>query len=136
MPAGWPRRADDGSYDWGTDETPDLLRAICAAIVARYASVYGHDRTTATTYINDNVVVCVPENIHSAHEELLIAEGSSSEFIGRIAVQTASENEFMAAVERPTHRSVVAFMNANQTSPCVACEPVFLEAAPLTSDAG
>lgn len=134
---GLPRRAGDGSYDGGTDETPDLLRAISAAIVALYANVYGHDRTTATTYINDNVVVCVLENILSAHEDLLIVEGSSSEVIdGRVAFQTDSEDEFTAAVERLTHRRVVAFMSANQTSPGVACELFFLDAAPLTSAAG
>ena len=47
-----------------------LTRAISAEIVALYATVYGHDRTTATTYINDNVVVCVLENILSEHEDL------------------------------------------------------------------
>ena len=29
--------------------------------------MYGHDRTTATTYINDNVVLCVLENILTEH---------------------------------------------------------------------
>jgi hypothetical protein len=128
-------RASDGSYDGGTDETPDLLRAISAAIVALYANVYGHDRTTATTYINDNVVVCVPKNILS--EDLLIVDGSSSEVIDRrVAFQTDSEDEFTAAVECLTHRRVVAFMSANQTSPGVACELLFLDAAPLTRPAG
>ena len=40
-----------------------VARALSAEIVALYATVYGHDRTTATTYINDNVVLCVLENI-------------------------------------------------------------------------
>ena len=42
-----------------------LTDAISAAMVALYAEFYGHDRTTATTYINDNVVVCVLEDILS-----------------------------------------------------------------------
>ena len=35
-----------------------LTEAISAAVVALYAEFYDHERTTATTYINDNVVVC------------------------------------------------------------------------------
>ena len=38
-----------------------LTRAISAEMVVLYAEVYGHDRTTARTYINDNVVVCILE---------------------------------------------------------------------------
>ena len=35
-------------------------------MVTLYGEVYGHDRTTASTYINDNVVVCILEDILSA----------------------------------------------------------------------
>lgn len=46
--------------------------------------------------------------------------------------QTDTENEFTAAIDRLTHRRVVAFLSANQTTPDVACELFFLEAAPLS----
>jgi hypothetical protein len=52
-----PTRVPAGS------EGPKLTEAISAAMVELYATFYDHDRTTATTYINDNVVVCVLENI-------------------------------------------------------------------------
>ena len=45
-----------------------LTRAISAAIVGLYAEFYGHDRTTASTYINDNVVVCILEGILTSSE--------------------------------------------------------------------
>ena len=45
---------------------PALNRAISNALVELYATFYQHDRTTATTYINDNIVVCVLENILTA----------------------------------------------------------------------
>ena len=116
---------------------PELTRAISAAIVALYTTVYGHDRTTATTYINDRVVVCVLENILSEHERTLVDDGAYGEVIdGRIAFQTDSEDEFTAAVERLTRRRVVAFLSANQTSPGVACELFFLDATPLAVLAG
>ena len=107
----------------------DLTRAISAAIVRLYAEVYGHGRTTASTYINDNVVVCILEDVLTAPERELVAAGNSSEVIdGRVAFQADREDDFSAAIERLTLRRVVAFMSANQTSPDIACELFFLGA--------
>jgi uncharacterized protein YbcI len=111
-----------------------LKTAISAAIVELYTSYYGHDRTTATTYINDNVVVCVLEAILTEGEDALIARGARGSVIdGRIAFQTHTQDAFTAAIERLTKRHVVAFMSANQTTPGVACELFMLDAAPLAS---
>lgn len=108
-----------------------LTEAISAAIVALYAEFYGHARTTATTYINDNVVVCVLEDILSTRESLQVAAGEDGDVIdGRVAFQVGAQDEFTAAVERLTQRSVTAFLSANQTKPGVACELFFLEAPP------
>jgi uncharacterized protein YbcI len=111
---------------------PQLTTAISAAMVDLYAEFYGHARTTATTYINDNVVVCVLENILSSGESRQITDGASSDVIdGRVAFQNGMEDEFTAAVERLTGRSVTAFLSANQTAPGIACELFFLEPAPV-----
>jgi uncharacterized protein YbcI len=111
-----------------------LCEAISAAMVGLYAECYDHDRTTATTYINDNIVVCVLENILTEGEKVLVGEGARGEVIdGRVAFQTDTEDEFTAAIQRLTHRRVVAFMSANRTSPGVACELFFLDAAPLSA---
>ena len=112
-------------------EDLQLTRAISAEIVALYATVYGHGRTTATTYINDNVVLCVLENILTEAEDSLIEAGSSGAVIdARVAFQTDTEDEFTELIERLTGRRVVAFLSANQTTPGVAAELFFLEAAP------
>jgi uncharacterized protein YbcI len=109
----------------------ELTEAISAALVELYAEFYDHDRTTATTYINDNVVVCILEDILSSGESRQIADGAGSDVIdGRVAFQEGAQDEFTAAIERLTGRSVTAFLSANQTSPGVACELFFLEAAP------
>jgi uncharacterized protein YbcI len=114
-------------------EETALTGAISAAIVALYATVYDHHRTTATTYLNDNVVVCVLESILTSEEDALIAAGSNEQVIdGRVGFQTDTEDEFTAAIERLTHRRVTAFLSANQTTPGVACELFFLDSAPLT----
>ena len=105
-----------------------LTEAISAAMVELYGRVYGHDRTIANTYINDDVVVCVLERILTTEEIRLVAEGAAAEVIdARVAFQTDSQDEFTAAVERLTRRRVVAFMSANQTSPGMASELFFLE---------
>ena len=96
-------------------------------MVTLYGEVYGHDRTTASTYINDNVVVCILEDILSCSEQEQVAAGGARDVIdGRVAFQEDREDDFSAAVERLTRRRVVAFMSANQTSPGIACEMFFL----------
>jgi uncharacterized protein YbcI len=110
----------------------ELTDAISAAMADLYARFYGHDRTTATTYINDNVVVCILEDILSVGESDQIADGGSKEVIdGRVAFQVGAEDEFTAAIERLTGRGVTAFLSANQTDPGVASELFFLEAPPV-----
>ncbi len=52
-----------------------------------------------------------------------------------LGFQTDTQDDFTAAVERLTHRRVVAFMSANQTAPGVAAELFFLDATPLTAAA-
>lgn len=103
-------------------------------MVELYAEFYDHSRTTATTYINDKIVVCVLENILSQHEDEQHADGARGAVIdGRVAFQTETEDEFSAEIERLTHRRVTAFLSANQTAPGVACELFFLDGAPLAA---
>jgi uncharacterized protein YbcI len=112
-------------------EGRDLTEAISAEMVDLYTRFYGHDRTSARTFINEDVVVCVLEDILSVREAELVADGSNKQVIdGRVAFQTDTEDEFTEAVERLTGRAVVGFLSANQTSPEIASELFFL--APMT----
>jgi uncharacterized protein YbcI len=114
------------SDDRAPVEGHELTRAISAAMLRLYEKAYGHDRTTASTYINENVV-CILEHILTSSEQELVAAGNGSEVIdGRVAFQTECEDDFSSAIERLTLRRVVAFMSANQTSPGIACEMFFL----------
>ena len=108
-----------------------LTDAISGAMVELYGEHYGHDRTTATTYINDNVVLCILENILTTEEDTQIARGHSGKVIdGRVGFQEGAEDDFTAAIERLTQRRVTAFLSANQTHPGVASELFFLERPP------
>lgn len=113
-------------------EASALTDAISAAMVRLYGQVYRHDRTTATTYINDNVVVCILEDILGVDESAQIGDGDSSGVIdGRVAFQKDTQDEFTAEIERLTGRTVTAFLSANQTAPGIACELFFLAAPPV-----
>src|SRR3954451_6030966 len=110
---------------------PALTTAISAAMVDLYGRHYRHERTSASTYINDNVVVCILEDILSTEEYAQVAAGDTETVIdGRVAFQTETEDQFTHEVERLTRRRVVAFMSANQTTPGIACELFYLDAAP------
>lgn len=105
-------------------------------MVDLYARHYGHHRTTGSTYINENVVVCVLEDILSTAESSLVAGGEAKDVIdGRVSFQEGMEDEFTAEIERLTGRRVTAFLSANQTTPGVACELFFLEAPPAVAAA-
>lgn len=111
-----------------------LTKAISVAVMELYAQFYDHERTTATTYVNDNVVVCILEDILSSGEARQVADGAGSDVIdGRIAFQEGAQDEFTKEIERLTGRRVTAFLSANQTSPGVACELFFLEAPPAVA---
>lgn len=117
-------------------EGEELTEAISASIVDLYARHYDHDRTTGTTYINDNVVLCVLEDILSTGENTQVADGGSGNVIdGRVAFQKEMQDGFTSEIERLTGRHVTAFLSANQTTPGVACELFFLE-APLEAYVG
>lgn len=112
-----------------------LTSAISAAVIDLYRAFYGHDRTTATTYLNDNVVVCVLEDILTTHESRLVRFGDRQEVIdGRVAFQTDTEDRFTAVIENLTRRRVVAFLSANQTTPGCACEVFFLDRGAADAD--
>ncbi len=82
------------TYGGGTPRGESLTDAISAATVSLDAQFYGRDRTTAATYVNDNVVVCVLKDILSVGEDKQISEGHSAKVIdGRVAFQDGTEDE-------------------------------------------
>jgi anti-anti-sigma factor len=118
-----------------SDHDTELTVAVSAAMVELHAAFYGLDHVTATTYINDKIVVCVLENTLTQREQMTVPEGAGEAIDGRVAFLTATEDEFCAAIERLTHRRVVAFMSQDQATPGVAHELFFLDAAPRAGEA-
>ena len=105
-----------------------LTGAISAGIAGLYRDFYGHDRTTANTFINGDVVVCVLQDILTTDESRMVSFGEDQQVIdGRVTFQTDTEDQFTALIEKHTGRRVVAFLSANQTTPGCACELFFLD---------
>ncbi len=105
-----------------------LTNAISAGIAGLYRAFYEHDRTTANTFINDDVVVCVLKDILTTQESQRVRFGDGQDVIdGRVMFQTDTEDQFTAVIEKYTGRRVVAFLSANQTTPGCACELFFLD---------
>jgi hypothetical protein len=104
----------DCTEDAPVSRDPGLARAISSAMVRLYTAFYSHDRTTATTSVNDKIVVCILENLLSESEDALLAGGARGEVIERR----------------------VAFLSANQTTPGVAAELLFLDAPPDPANVG
>jgi hypothetical protein len=76
-----------------------------------------HDRTTATTYINDRIVVCVLENILSGSEDVLVADGAREQVIdGRVGV-SARDRGRVHRGDRATPPSAPGGVSERRTRP-------------------
>ena len=114
----------------GADEQ-ELATAISAAILELDASSIGRPCATATTYLDENIVLCVLESSSTAEKDAQIS-GSCAEVIDRTdASRTAAKADFTGAVERLTHRRVRAAKNS-RTKPGVACLLFLLDSAAPT----
>jgi uncharacterized protein YbcI len=105
-----------------------LTSAISAEMAKLYREFYGYDRTTANTFINDDVVVCVLKDIATSTESRTPRHGDGRAVTdGPVTCQTETENRFTAVVEEYTGRRVMAFLSSNHTTPGCACELFFLD---------
>ncbi|HEV7918743.1 MAG TPA: Na-translocating system protein MpsC family protein [Solirubrobacterales bacterium] len=118
-------------------EDARLESDISDAMVRLYSEYYGHDRTTATSYINDEVVLCLLQRSIDKHEQDEIAEGRGAKVIRkRVAFQVGEEDNFSREIEGLTGRRVIAFLSANQTSLDFAAELFVLDGPPRRHETG
>jgi hypothetical protein len=81
LPDGYPR--PDGE---------PLTSMISAVTVELRRGFYGHDRVTASTCTNENIVLCVLEDILTTGEAALIAQGGRREVSsGRVPLPEGAE---------------------------------------------
>jgi uncharacterized protein YbcI len=94
----------------------------------------GRGPTKAKTYINQDMVTVVLQDVLTKGEHSLVGDGLSGEVLHtRQLYQQTMRKELTATVERLTGRSVVAFMSANHIEPDMAVETFML--APVAETA-
>jgi uncharacterized protein YbcI len=114
--------------------TPDGLPGervtvrVSDAIARLFAVHTGHGATRAWTTLDENLIVCVLQNVLSKGELSLVSHGEHDLVLTtRNAYQEMISGEAVRAVEEISGRSVSAFMSANHLEPDLAAEIFVLE---------
>jgi uncharacterized protein YbcI len=96
----------------GTASKGQLAAAISNAMVQIYSKHYGKGPTRAKTYLLDDVVVTVLQEIFTTVERTLIDAGKAETVRDvRTTFQYALRDEFTTAVQQVTGREVRAFLS-------------------------
>jgi uncharacterized protein YbcI len=105
-----------------------LLAEISNAVVQVFSECYGRGPTKAKTYLVDNYVFTVLEDLLTTVEETLVNAGRS-ELVRevRLAFQAEMADRFKSAVEEVTGRTVVAYHSQLVFDPTMAFEIFVLE---------
>jgi uncharacterized protein YbcI len=110
-------------------ETPkgSIASAISGAVVQLMREYTGRGPTKARTYVNDDLITVVLQDTLTMGERSLVRDGESELVITmRKAFQRTMRSQMVAAVERHSGRSVLAFLSDNHVDPDVAIESFML----------
>jgi uncharacterized protein YbcI len=112
----------------GTASRGQLAAAISNAIVGIHSRHYGKGPTKAKTYLIDDMVVCVMQDVFTTVERTLIDNGKG-ELVRdvRTTFQYALRDEFMDAVADITGRTPRSFMSQIDCDADMAVEFFLLE---------
>jgi uncharacterized protein YbcI len=101
----------------------EILTAISDGLVALLKEHYGRGPTSAKTYYDDDLVVCLLRGGFTRVEQTLLESGYSGDVIRqRMVFQDVMRERFEAVVETATGRKVIGFMSGNQQDPDMICE--------------
>jgi uncharacterized protein YbcI len=116
----------------GADEMEhELGSAVSREINGIYLRLYGRGATKARTRFGEDFVMTVLEGILTQAELTLIEADNLKQVVEtRRAFQDAARDEFTAAVEALTGRTVRTFMSQTDPSTNVAVELFLLERVP------
>jgi uncharacterized protein YbcI len=110
------------------DGTGGLSAAISTATVHLLREYTGRGPTRAKTYVNQDLVTIVLQDTLTKGERSLVNDGMQLDVLHtRRLFQETMRTDLVAAVERLTSRTVMAFMSANHIDPDMAIESFVLE---------
>jgi uncharacterized protein YbcI len=105
----------------------EILTAISDGLVALLKEHYGRGPTSAKTYYDDDLVVCLLRGGFTRVEKTLLEGGRSQEVAQqRMAFQELMRERFEQVVERATGRKVIGCMSGNQQDLDMLCEVFIL----------
>ena len=106
-----------------TEKAGEKAAAISNAIVAIFSECYGRGPTKAKTYLLDNYVFTILEDLLTPVEETLVSNGRE-ELVRevRISFQTATADRFTGAVEDVTGQRVITYQSQIAFDPPVGIE--------------
>jgi uncharacterized protein YbcI len=108
-----------------------IASAISNAVVSVFAEYLGRGPTRARTSLGRDLVTVILEETFTKAERRLVAEGETEIVITtRRTFQRTMRRDLVAAVERLTGRTVVAFLSDQSAEPDVAAEIFLLEPQP------
>jgi uncharacterized protein YbcI len=106
----------------------ERLAAVSNAVVAIFSECYGRGPTKAKTYIFDNYVFCVLEDILTTVERTLVQNGHEQLVrTVRLTFQEAVSERFTGAVAEIMGRNVVAYHSQVTFHPPMGFEVFVLE---------
>jgi uncharacterized protein YbcI len=106
----------------------ERLAAVSNAVVAIFSECYGRGPTKAKTYIFDNYVFCVLEDILTTVERTLVKNGHEQLVrTVRLTFQEAVSERFTGAVAEIMGRNVVAYHSQVTFHPPMGFEVFVLE---------
>ncbi len=108
-------------------EQAQVLDDVSEAIADVYREHYVLESTAVKSYLVDDLLVCVLEDVGTTEEQAAIDRDSVLE--RRRSFQRRHEPTFCEAVERLTGRRVKSFLSANHVADRIAAEVFFLEPA-------
>jgi uncharacterized protein YbcI len=121
----------DWSRGISRDVGSSMLAEISNAMVGLKKRFYGKGPTSVKTYINDNYVFCVLQNVLTRNEETLLEVGEDDLIRNyRLRFQEAMRDTTTEAIEQITGRRVIGYHSQIVFRPAIAFEIFVLDAPP------
>jgi uncharacterized protein YbcI len=115
----------------GETERPvggERAAAISNLVVKLVSEYTGRGPTKARTYLNDDVITVVLQEMLTKAEQSLVRDGQSELVLRtRLAFQQTMRDDFVQGVEGITGAKVRAFLSSNHMDPDIAVETFILE---------
>jgi uncharacterized protein YbcI len=112
----------------GPSDRGAVASQISREIVQLHAHLYGRGPTKAKTYVQEDYILCVLEDVFTPAERTLVrADKDEQVKTTRHVFQTAVADEFISIVEKASERSVRAFMSTVNIEPEMSAELFMLE---------